>query len=357
MKKLLFSWLCAVFFMGTPLCAASLDGTSSVVYEASSYAFDDGDFARGFVRLNNGFSVPAAGSVSLNLLAPVAGTINLNGTGGFALSGDLSLESNVRLASGGVINGQGRAIFLNGNVSVPANSVLEFSGSTIIDGRGNELILKDGAPGGQLLINGPAGTTLTLRNMTLRGLKKFSEGSFAISFGVAANQALILENVTLRLADDFFFLGGRLEIEDNVRIMGLFDQESQPELVRTSFLYFSDEDLIINRDSRLTIDASVEFDYAPLDKKNSHIVFRTPSSELFLNGCVVWFPGDTGLRLFKGRLLVDHRTTIASDGVLDGALPMQIGDRYFPATNMAIDLFPGAKLEIEDATLNYQNPA
>jgi hypothetical protein len=99
-----------LFCIATTMQAAPLNGTAAVVYEASSYAFANGDYARGFVRLNNGCSVPAGSTVNFNILVPVAGDINLNTTGKITLEGDLCLTSSATISTGGIIDGKGECI-------------------------------------------------------------------------------------------------------------------------------------------------------------------------------------------------------------------------------------------------------
>jgi hypothetical protein len=48
----------------------------------------------------------------------------LNTPGQLSLEGDLTLASNATLPNGGVIDGQGKAIFLNGNLLFRQNKLL-----------------------------------------------------------------------------------------------------------------------------------------------------------------------------------------------------------------------------------------
>ena len=334
----------AGLFQLRPLSAASLDGTAGAsIYEAASYPFADTDFARGFVRLNAGFSVPVAANVFLNLLTPVAGAINLNGTGAITLEGDMSLASNATLSAGGKINGQGNAVLLQGNLSLSAGVTIECTSDTIIDGQGHELLLLNGAPGGQILINGPVGTTVTLRNMTLRGLKNYTGGLSGIQFGANANQKLVLENVKVHLSGPYTFDGGKLDIKGNTSIDGWH-----------TFEFAAPYDCTIKKDSTFFIDLRTTFKYRPSDLSRIRIVMEDKTSRLFLNGCTLDVPLVNGLRLSKGHLIVDHRTTFFNDNAHCEAMGIAFGTGI-PGQDLQIDIMPAAILDLESTFLAYDN--
>ncbi|MFA6263983.1 MAG: hypothetical protein WCW33_02445 [Candidatus Babeliales bacterium] len=327
--------------------AVSLDGTVNLKYQAAAYAFANGDFARGFVRLNAGLSVPAGATVNFNILTPVAGPINLNTTGQITLEGAMTLDPGVTLANGGKINGQGNTIFLNGDLIVPAGKTLEFTSSTVIDGRGHMLMLSTGS---RLYINGPAGTKLTLRNMSLHGVRDYN-GIPSIGFA-NTNQNLTLISMKMFLLKDFSLWAGTLDIYDNVEIYGYYDPTLYPVLQPMLFVYYSPKDIVIHSKATLYLDMTVGFFYSPLDGSNDHFKFIAPSSRLFLNGCALFASEDIGLKLLKGHLIVDHKTTLQSDG--RDVVAFQIGNQV-PTLDAVIDILPGAQLELEDAFLSYRN--
>lgn len=335
--------------------AASLDGTVNLKYEPTSYTFANGDFARGFVRLNGGMVVPAGATVTMNVVAPVAGSINLNGSGKLSLEGDLTLASNATLPNGGVIDGQGKALFLNGNLSIPANKVLKVTSNTIIDGQGHEIDLKNGLIGGRILINGPAGTRVTLRNLTLRGVKDF-DGTPAIDILGSPNQTLVLENVKIYFSGDYYFWNGKLEIRRNVEMHGYYQLQFRPELSPIIFYYLSEADSTIKSDSTWYFDLGMAFVYFPFDFNKTHIVFEGPSSRLFCDSCALFTTQDIGWQFLKGHVIFNNRVFLQSDvGVVsDTTQAFEFGDKT-ASNDVAIDVFSGASMQIDDALVRYQN--
>jgi hypothetical protein len=343
------------------LVAADLDGTSNLSYQDTSFDFGSGGYARGFVWIGAGCQANAGATVIMNVLAPVAGNINLNNTGIISLEGDLPLASNAYFINGGVIDGQGKVISLGGNFTIPRGKTIECTSDTIIDGQGKifSFASQSGStPGGRLYINGPTGTRVTLRNMHIYGVRSFSNGDAAIDFGSNAGQTLVLENVTLHMSNDYIFVGGKLEIGGRVELRGLYKSSFRPESERAWFYYTSSENCTIKANATLFVDMTVGFSYSPADNKKTHLVFSDASSELFLNGSTLFVPSNTGLHFLKGHMVVDHRTQIQSDGVVrvDGASEeIQFGDGVSSSNDFIVDVLPGARLEVVDALVVYKN--
>lgn len=337
-----------------PLQAASLDYTASVNYQSSLYPFAGGDVGRGFVKLDGGFSVPASGEITLNLFFPVAGTINLNNTGAIALAGDLMLASGARFSSGGTIDGQNHSIILNSDLVIPAGKILYITGNTTIDGQGHALIFNNGNPGGSLIVAGGSGTKLILKNITIEGLKSYSDGSHALGFDGATSQTIEFDDAMIHMSGDFIFTGGALSIRHDVKMYGLFLQEYWPERQPTLFQYLSASHCTVQKNSMLSIDMTVGFIYMPVDESSKHFIFKDRSSRIFLNGSTLYVPQSIGLVLTKGHMLVDHRSFLQSDGRVDNGQSIQFGTGQVQ-NDMALDIFPGAACEIEDASVVYKN--
>ncbi len=348
MNVIFLRWLfisCCVAMTIHQGTATDLDGTTNVVFEESSVDLANGDMPKGFVRFDDGFTVSANFSVTLSVIPPVKGAINLNATGKIVLNSDLFLASNVTLPQGGVIDGQGNVIFLQGNLTIPRGKKLKIAGNTVIDGQGHELILASGTAnvvGGIILIDGPEGTSLTLRNVNVKGLRNYT-GNRGIRFGAAENQALILDNAIVNLSGDFIFTGGALKVHNDAMIVGAH-----------TFTFKSSYDCTIESVSTLMLDLDVIFKYQPEDKQKDHLVMTDNTSRLFLNGCTLNTPRLQAMVLTKGHVIVDHKSYIDGDGDLRAHQGTFFGDGTL-ANNVFLDIMPGASLEIIDGNLTYDN--
>jgi hypothetical protein len=332
-------FLCSFIMFYNGLRATSLDSTTTVpsgltLYESTQYAFSAGNYAKGFVALTGGFSVPAGGVVEFGVLQPVSGNINLNGTGGIKLTGDLTLGSNVVIQNVGLIDGQNYTIFLNGDLTIPAGMGFEILSNTVIDGQGHDIIFENGA---YLWINGSAGTTLTLRNCTLHGL---TAGS--IYFGSSINQTLVLNEVEVHLTGNYNFSGGNLVIQNFVGMAG----------PGGGFTYNSIYPLTINPDSTLFLDTRTFFTYY---SSANLFVLEDSSSQLYLNGCTFSLPLANGLILTKGHLIIDDKTIINGNGATSSPKNgLYFGDGT-AANDLLVDIMPGAIFEADQITLHYNN--
>jgi len=323
--------------------AVTIDGTGSVVFEQTQHVFGNGDSAIGAVCFNAGFTIPSSGTVTTNILFPVAGAIDLGGDGTLHLDGDVSLASNASISNGGKIDGNDNVIFLDGNITITAGTTIECTSNLVIDGQGHELVFESGSPGGILLINGSNGTTLTLRNIVVRGLMDYGSNECSIMFGSDADQKLILENATCYLADDMIFSGGVLDIKGVSAIKGwhMFD-------------YQAPYDLTILADSTLFVDMHTTLKYNPSDRLRTHLVLPDKTARLFLCGATLDVPATTGLMLTYGHLVIDHKTIFSGHGATREAGSIMFGDSE-AAHNLYIDIFPAANLDVSNGFLTYNN--
>jgi hypothetical protein len=345
MEKLLVSIITLVYMMGSVSWAGGLDGTASVIVETSQYSFSDGDVASGFVYLGQGCKIPAGASVSVNLLAPLAGALDLGVTGTMNLEGDLTLASNAQIVQGGNIQGNGNTLFLNGNLTLGAGKTITCVNNLVIDGQGHELFFSPGSPGGKLLINGAANTIVTLRNITLRGVMNYSALQRSIMFGTAANQKIVFENVKLFLENDFTFTGGMLDIKGLCAVYGW-----------NSFNYQASYDLTILTDSTLFVDMRATFYYSPADSSRIHLAMIDQTSRLFLNGGTLSIDPNIGLRLISGHLIVDHLSVVNGNGATSESSGLILGSGI-NTQDLQIDILPGANLDLQEAFLVYNNQA
>lgn len=342
-------WLSLVFYLciiNGGFVTGTGDGTTSINYQAEPYTFSIGESAQGFVHFNSGFLVPAGASVTLNLLTPVNSIINLHRTGEIKLEGDLFLSPSVSFVNGGKINGQGHTIFLQGDLTIPKMKQLTFTGNTIIDGQGHAILFEEFLLGGIMAIDGVVGTTLTLKNVVLKGVKNSLIGK-SIIFGSASGQKLVLDNAVVNLAGSFVFDGGLVTIANDTIIRGPY-----------TFFYASANDCTILKDATLMFDLGTTFQYAPSDKKSTHVIFENRTSHLFLNGCTLSLPVN-GLKLIKGHLVIDNKVMVTGHDVigpqaLKEADGLTFGDGSID-NMLYVDMCAAARLELGSVMLVYRN--
>ena len=145
---------------------SNLDGTAAIVYKTQHHVFSNGESARGYVRMNGGFTVKPAAKATLDTFMTVSGGIDLRETGVLQLISDLELDSRVTWSSGGYINGRGHALILYNQLSIPPSKIIHISGDTVIEGKGNTLFIGNNA---QIFVDN--NVTLTLRNLVVRKTK------------------------------------------------------------------------------------------------------------------------------------------------------------------------------------------
>jgi len=330
-----------------PLIANAASGPA--IFQSASYPFANGDSALGWVCLNGGCSVPAASSVTFNMIAPVAGPINLNGTGAILLAGDLQLASTASLPSGGIIAGQGYSVMMQGDLTIPAGTVLYLTTNTTIDGGGHTLTFEGGSPGGQIYIDGTTTTVVTLRNMTINGVQNYTTGGSSI--GIISGPGVptvVLDNVTINLAGPTSFgnattSNAALVINRKVTIAGGYD-----------FAFGSAANCTINTASTLLIDLNTTFAYLPGDSLATHMVFQDSSATLALNGATWYALNTIGTVLTGGNLLINNKSSFQSNGATASNKPIQLGNGV-QADNMAINILAGGSINVVEAFVRYNN--
>ena len=287
--------------------ASSLNGTAGIVYATTHRAFHDGEFVRGFVRLNNGFSIDPAASVLFDTFITVSGGIDLKDTGILTLNSDLNLESGVTLTTGGIINGHGHTIIMNGNVTLPATSSVRpliIRSDTIFDGKGKTLTIGDRS---QIFVED--NVTLTLCNLVLKSGPFFQTPPIMLA---SLRSKLALSNVVIDLGSNFDFRQGQIFIHNDVKICGT-----------SSLIYRSPRPSYITSNGLLTFDIGTTFSMAPstftdgffsnsiTPTTSKFLVLSDASSTLFLNGSTL-LTTYTGLTLTTGNLCFDNRVVLDS---------------------------------------------
>ncbi len=272
------------------------DTDNALIYEGEHHTFHNGNLVKGFVRINNGFTLDYYCTLTLDTFITVSGGIELQNTGKVVLLDSLRLDPTVTFSpSGGQIDGKGNTIFLEGGLSLPDNCIINIVGDTIIDGNGGELNL-----GKWSQISIDSNVTLTLKNMTLSN--SYTTYTVTPIRPAAINSQLALDKVNVKLADDFDFDNGQLFIHNDVVFTGTY-----------KFKYNSVQHSRITSNSCLYFDEGITFEYYPSGATNNLIEFEDRSSCLYLNGCDL-ITTHTGIKLTTGRLLLDGKLTLSSAG-------------------------------------------
>ncbi|MFH1831931.1 MAG: WD40 repeat domain-containing protein [bacterium] len=271
-----------------------LNGTKNNVTLSNHYLFTDGGYANGLVNFTNGCTVLPGKKLKLALLTPFSGGLDLRDTATLQLEDDLYLDADVTLTTGGYIYGQGHAIYLENDLTIPDNTIMHISNDTIIDGNGHKLNLGHES---QLFIDW--GVTLTLRNMTFKNTVNNQDTPPVRLNGKTSK--LALDNIHLELSSDFSFTYGQLFIHNDVLVTGT-----------SKFNYLSSHQSYIDTCSTLYFDLGTTFSFAPYLSTNKDLIYmKDASATLYLNGTTLAIT-HTGLRLTRGRLLIDNTVTFTS---------------------------------------------
>ncbi|MFA6535393.1 MAG: beta-propeller fold lactonase family protein [Candidatus Babeliales bacterium] len=311
----------SLFFTGLyfTLYSTSQDGTVTPKFQTVNNVFYDSEFARGFVRLANGFTVEKKTSgvgsthgacVFMDTCVSVSGAIDLRETNTMFLQSDLILDHGVTFSSGGNIYGYDRALILNGDLTIPDGKIIHTGGRIVIDGNGHKLILGNSS---QLFVDMDA--TLTLRNLVLQNTRN-QPGHPAVQCASSGSK-LCLDDVELALADDFYFNRGQMFVHNDVAVTGT-----------SAFVYRSCQPSFITSDSKLYFDIGTTFSIAPATftdcpysisnttTTNNFIRMADKTSQLYLDGCSL-FTTLTGCRFTTGSLIFDNKIQFKSDAISD----------------------------------------
>jgi len=140
------------------------------------------------------------GTVTLTSVGLIESGVNLRHSSTLDLYSDLHLGSSVTFSSSSGhyfnIDANGNTIYLNGDLTLADDMILEFLSGGIIDGQGHNLKIGHRS---QLLIDG--GMSVTLRNLTVKNtLNTFAHPALRC---IDWFSHLTLDNTLLALNDDF----------------------------------------------------------------------------------------------------------------------------------------------------------
>jgi 6-phosphogluconolactonase (cycloisomerase 2 family) len=310
--------------------ATSIDGTVSLQYLTNNYVLYDGDYAQGLVRFNNGFTVLPGATVSMDTFLTVSGGFDLGDTGALVLNGNLYLDGNTTLTSGGYlkgkmcISGDARTLFLGGDLTLSStniNRVLHITGNwnetgatgdTIIDGQGHTLSIGDRA---QIFVD--TNVTLTLRNMTIKtGPKSLMVPAIQLA---APGSKLALDNVVLNLGADYRFTQGKLFIHDDVAVTGtsaFICNSPYPSVIASGATWLFDHGTTLSVAPASCTSAPNSLDLNSTETPHNFIQMADPTSVLYLNGCTL-STTYTGLQLTNGTILMNNHLLINTQTGVD----------------------------------------
>lgn len=324
--------------VGAPQAHTTFPNTENTTNKIANYAVMD-----------DGFTLQdSTTTCSFASIFPVTGSrINLN-SGKLFLFRDLILTNTSKniFSSGQIIGNDysviisegmnsidnnfsfsGVGVYLNGDLSFKADMTFKYN--SFIDGQGNVLDLEDA---GSIIVDYPG--SLTLKNIEITGVKDSNISC------LNDQSLLILSNCKLHLSRDFTFNTGELLFDSDVTICGT-----------SRFIYSTTKTSIINTDSILQIDESAVFHYLPSSVNRDLIYMVDNTSWFYLNGCSLTC-STTGIRLTRGKLLLDNNVTFSSEG---GSVSEAIcfGDNSVD-NDIDVHLLAGAQVDVY-GRLEYEN--
>ena len=253
--------------------------------EVNDFVYEDhkiiqsGNIISGLARFNAGFTIPAGGSATLDSCLSVSGGFDLQESGQLNLRGNLRLDGNTTITSGGTLYGQYTGLILDGDLTLAAGKVLHISGNTFIDGHEHNLVVENNA---QIFVDTNA--TLTLRNVFVHnGQHTLSTPPIKLA---ATTSKLALDSAALAPSNNFLFPQGQLFVHNDVQFTGT-----------SAFIYTSPVPSWIASQSCLLFDhgttfsvAPATFTDAPYALSNTYtdcnfIKMADRTSKLYFNGC------------------------------------------------------------------------
>ncbi len=189
------------------------------------------------------------------------------------------------------------------NWDIPANTVVHIKENIYMDGYGGTISIGENS---ELFVDD--NITLTLRNIVIKSSKNFDSNP---AIKLASNRSkLALDNVTLSLANDFYFNCGQLFLYNDVNIDGT-----------NSFIYRSTVPSYITSGACLKFNPGTTFDYRPSTTGTPNLlakdllIMQDSTSQLYLDGCSLKTT-QTGIRFTRGQLLLDNKIAMTSNAQL-----------------------------------------
>lgn len=307
--------------------ATSLDGTTNISYQngPGPYAFSSGDYATGFVYLQQGFT--AAGPITLQLCVPLNGPIGFAGAGlspdggvqfpslaspanVINLADDLYLGANIQLTSN-IVFVQNSAsptlceIVLNEDLNL--TSILVFTVGTqsasnyVINGNGHSIIFNGGA------IYVDSNVTLTFKNIELFNIGQDNSGNNNLQTNPADDsssitfqncQFYINNSTACLLQQGQFFFGGTNSIRSGIL-------QYQPVTTSSTMQLNSGGQLIFDQGTTLMYDGSAAGSITQISFEQQDSGYNS----IYFKGCTVQAP-NSGWQITGGDIFLSDYVTI-----------------------------------------------
>jgi len=287
-----------------------------------------GEVAYGVVHYDKGLVL--RGNVAVNLPLRVDGEVVLEHNSVMKLDGDLCIKPKAetlvigyRDGSAASIDGAGNTLHLAGDLKLPLNRTLNIVGSDlVIDGHGNKLTF--GNDNAKIVV--AKGKTLTLKNMTIKGLC----GSEQL---VGGNVRLSNVVIDLAPAAVWRYAGpdGEMEIEGDVVVRG------------GGAFAFKGKKLEVKDFSTLCFDLNTTFEWAA---DRNALLMKDATAHLFMNGSTLHAKAKEckGIAFKKGTLVLGNKVVIDNDDNQDAARSVEFcDDEHDEAT---VKVLAGAQVEV-----------
>jgi hypothetical protein len=202
-----------------------LDGRITPIVVDQAYTFSDGNFARGFVSFQQGFTVPAGARVRMGVTEVINGPLYLNNTGKLILESPLILglatdnfENNIIFPDAG--GTEGAIYFTQGLAWFNFHQYLTFHQNMILDFNGKSLIFNDISGRGGFFMDSSVGRRMKVQNANIFEMATgpdYADFRFAPTSTTTNEHTLFFDNVDCHINDQGFSLeNANMEVDHDV---------------------------------------------------------------------------------------------------------------------------------------------
>jgi len=241
---------------------------------------------------------------------------------------DVPVRNNSFGAGSQVIFGDQTTVEIGG--SGVLNDTWIFDGQTVLNGVGNILQLGTG----QLVLR--PGASVLIDNITIRGIAgdniRCMDNNCTLSFG----------NVNWVQDDTFTLSNGHFEVIGAWSLVGT-----------STFAYTSGRASTITSFGSVYLDTGMTFSYAPPIANRDLIVMENADALWTLNSATL-ASTTTGMRLTKGTIAIEQKSSIINDGAIARSEAISLGDGD-PAHDVFIKFGASATLNVQSGILMYDN--